>query len=613
VLAPDERAILRTEMRPDPGYELDIAVATTFTLDLTAALVAPLAFAAFDLAESADPVAVLEAVRSATDRVDVFCQAGQIRVPSTPSDLMAFLEPMVHEVQAPIAGFLFHPKVWVLRYRGPDGPRFRLLCGTRNLTDDVSWDAVVRLDGVSAGGRRQSGNRPLVDFVKALPDMAVQPVDEARRQRIDDLAESLATVEWEAPVARSSVAFHVLGLHRRRGTPPLVAAMRGSRHLVISPFLDDRGLASITEGSKEVTVVSRPEELEGLSPATLESLSACRIVNPMAGLSQPDEEGADGDDNGPTAHDARGGVLGGLHAKTYVVERAKQSRLFVGSANATAAGLHGGNVEVVVEIQSGRKHLGIDLFTGADADMAKILEPYEPTGGAEEPVDEQIGRELENLLRRVAAHPFTATVVADGTRWREVVTADAPVDSPAGTRLTVGLLTRQGTVHDIGDDGEVMAAFDEMPIADITPFVVVRASRTEGSLSVERATVVRAALVGDPPGRFDEVIARQVDTPEKFLRFLTLLLGLGEGAFAFAGAGVGDTGGAWSILAGRGPGMFELLVRAVADRPQALTDLDRLVQRLEATERGRAVLPAGFGELWSTVRAAQAQLVEAGR
>jgi hypothetical protein len=119
---------------------------------------------------------------------------------------------------------------------------------------------------------------------------------------------------------------------------------------------------------------------------------------------------------------------------------------------------------------------------------------------------------------------------------------------------------------------------------------------------------VRASLVGDPPGRLDEVIARQVDTPEKFLRFLALLLGLAENPFAVLS---GEAQGTGTWLANRigQVGLFELLIRAVADRPAAIGDLDRLVERLEATEQGRAVLPSGFGELWATVREAHRQLV----
>jgi hypothetical protein len=160
VLEPDSRVVLLDQLRPPYGYRLHAAVATTFTLDLTAAVVSPLAFASFEIRGTPDPIAALEAVRACTDRVDVFCQAGQIMVPAQHSDLMAYLEPMVHPVRRPKSGFLFHPNVWFLDYRTEGDPeRYRLLCSTRNLTQSGAWDAVVisrRCTWLQAVGREQT-------------------------------------------------------------------------------------------------------------------------------------------------------------------------------------------------------------------------------------------------------------------------------------------------------------------------------------------------------------------------------------------------------------------------------------------------------------------------
>jgi hypothetical protein len=627
MLAPDDRMVLREQLRPEPGDELEMAVGTTFSLDLTAALVVPLAFAAFDVSGTGDPVAVLEAVRAATGKVDVFCQAGQMRVPPVASDLMAFLEPMVHEVQAPVAGFLFHPKVWVLRYRRSDGERrFRLICGTRNLTDDVSWDAAVRLDGTLAAGRSAAAaaNRPIVDLVKALPTFAVRRMSPERSERIDELAEDLRRVEWERPEGVDDVAFHVLGLRRTRGPGPLDAGLRGRRHLVVSPFVDDSGVATATASTAAragasaglATLVSRPEALERLDRATLDGLD-CRILSPVAGLEQPDEQpDEEGNEEGngdrpvsaPAAPDGgRLSLLGGLHAKVYVVEAGHQARMFLGSANATSAGLDSRNVEFMVEVVARRAVLGIDQLLGPDAKFATILERYEPTGGHAETTEEAVGRELENLLRRLAAQDLVAEVTPGDAGWTETVRGGSELSVPPDTSLHVSLLTTEGTA--VAQRGALHASFERLATADVTPFVVLRVGRHGHgtSASVQRATVVRAELRGDPPGRLDEVIARQVDTPEKFLRFLALLLGLGESPFVAAGE-AGGSGLAASFGRIGQIGLFELLVRAVADRPAAIADLDRLVERLEATEQGRAVLPEGFGELWSTVREAHRQL-----
>jgi hypothetical protein len=67
MLRPDERQHLLELLRPPAGCRLDIAVGTTFSLDLISALMLPLSFAFFDWEQAdgelvADPLALLEAL-----------------------------------------------------------------------------------------------------------------------------------------------------------------------------------------------------------------------------------------------------------------------------------------------------------------------------------------------------------------------------------------------------------------------------------------------------------------------------------------------------------------------------------------------------------------------
>jgi hypothetical protein len=119
-------------LRPPPGAELVRGIATTFTLDLTSALTAPLSFASHRLGSGKDPEAIMQAITMASDHLDIFCQAGQLNVPRSPSDLMAFLEKMVHTVRSPHTGGLFHPKIWLLEFSAGAETSFRLLCASRN-------------------------------------------------------------------------------------------------------------------------------------------------------------------------------------------------------------------------------------------------------------------------------------------------------------------------------------------------------------------------------------------------------------------------------------------------------------------------------------------------
>ena len=592
MLAPDDRVTLREQLRPDPGMRLDYAVGTTFTLDLNAAVMMPLAFAAHAMRSSTDPMAVLDAIRGAAGRVDVFCQVGHIKVPQTPSDLAAFLEPMIHEVAAPNRGFLFHPKVWVARYLDGDGnPTFRLLCGSRNLTSDMSWDTLVRLDGGISTLRPKAQNRPLVDFISALPSMVVRPLPAERQTRIGALAADVSLVEWAMPVGVGSVTttFYSLGLRPIRGVPPIVEAMRGRRHLIVSPFLDDETITRLTDMTDHVTLVSRAEALERLEAATTEQIDT-RVVSSLAALER--QEDVEEDPAAPSM-----GLLGGLHAKFYVVEAGRQATLFIGSANATTAGLFGRNVEFMLEFRGGPKGLGIDRFLDDKNSFADILEEYRPSGGATAADDETLGRTIEAYLRRISSQQLTATATQDGDSWRLTVSSAEPVEPvPTGVTATVSLISMPHESRHIGD-GPLAAEWHALAISEITPFIVYRVTGRAGGVSIERATVVRALLVNDPPSRFDEIIAKQFRTTDDFLRFIALLLGLGE---SFGVAGEGSGGGTWK-LSPQQSGLFEMLVRAVADRPDAIEDLDRLVSRLQETERGQQVLPDGFSALWNVI------------
>src|ERR1700691_1989093 len=108
MLRPDERIHLLELLRPPAGCELDCAVGTTFSLDLISALVLPLSFAFFDWEDtdgriSADPLALLEALRRYGERFTIFCQSGQIRLPDDYPPLVTFLEPSIYDVEVPDA------------------------------------------------------------------------------------------------------------------------------------------------------------------------------------------------------------------------------------------------------------------------------------------------------------------------------------------------------------------------------------------------------------------------------------------------------------------------------------------------------------------------------
>ncbi|MGN9769071.1 hypothetical protein ACTMS2_28340 [Micromonospora sp. SD12] len=582
MLAPDSRALLLDALRPPPGARLSRAVALTYTLDLESLLVAPLAFAAHGLRGSSDPIAVMEGVRHCADRIDVFCQAGQIAVPPTQSALLAFVEPMVHQVRQPKPGHLFHPKVWALRFHDETTGEtsLRLLVLSRNLTKDRSWDVCLRLDGV-IGTQPKADNRPLFDLLRHAVRLAVAPLPPDRQAAIEALGEDLRRAEWDRPEGAREMFFHALGVPRAH--PP---NFEGTRHLVISPFCTPGGLNRCAPNG-QLALVSRQEALDCLPPEVLAE-SGTFVVSALAGL--PAEEAPSGQE-----------VLHGLHAKVYVVEKGHQARVLLGSANATDAAFSG-NVELLVELVGSRSQWGINALLGPGAGFREILEPYERQDATEPEPEAGI---LRDLVRDIAAIPLSATVTPEAGGYGIRLTSEDALPDLTGVRITAQLHTRRGEAVLLVPGQLVDATFAGLALADITPFVLVIAEDGTG----REQTVVLATLIGDPAHRLDHVIAQQIDTPEKFLQFLLLMLGLGTEA---AAAASGDAGGQGVWRTG-GTGILELLLNALVDRPDQLDDLARLVTRIEASGDGKRLLPPGFPELWRVITAARDTMTEAVR
>ena len=588
MLEPDGRALLLDALRPPPGHSLDHAVATTFTLDLETALMVPLAFAGFRFDEQPDPVEVMEALRGMSRRLDIFCQAGAISAGGWPSDLLALLENVVHPVQRPPKGGIFHPKIWVLRFLDPSqAPSYRLLVLSRNLTADRSWDTILWLDG-QPQQRISANSEPLARFVRALPELAVTPVSPRRRESLNDLAGELRRVDWELPNGVREARFHPIGLPYSRRFP-VEEHFGGYRKLVVSPFVRESALRRIfrSRAGQTAVLVSRGEDLNALPSAVLENLDVYEL-DPTASLAGHEAEG-----------DSDQTFLTHLHAKLFVVERARLAHLFVGSANATDAGL-GENVEFLCELVGSVATLGVNAIVGEDAPFRTMLTPY--VAPPKPSVDESsaAGRALEDLLLDIASGIRFQTFVTKGAEgWVARIAADAaPPRIPKGTSVKIAPHNRPAETYPLSRVEPIDVELPPRELVDITAFLRLTASRTVNGEVLERSTVICSRLEGSPDERFREILARQIDTPEKFLQLLALLLGFASGT----GIGVdvlSEGSASWS--AGPGQGVLELLASALAERPESIDHLEEIVERLRRSPSGRTVLPPGWDGVWLPV------------
>ena len=587
MLAPDNRALLLDALRPPLGHTLERAVATTFTLDLETALMVPLAFAGFRFDENPDPLEVMEALRRMSERLDIFCQAGAISAGRWPSDLVALLENTIHEVGRPRPGRIFHPKVWALRYSDPSGePTFRLVVLTRNLTADRSWDTILWLDGHLQGRRPIAANRPLARFFGALSGFVPTGLNSERQDALEKLGEELRRVHWELPDGVREARFHPIGISGSRSFS-VEEHFSGYRKLVISPFVRDGFIRRVLGPNldRKTALVSRGEELGTLQADTLDRLEAYELDS-TAQISADDVDG----------HSNRT-YLSNLHAKVFVVERARLAHLFVGSSNATEGGFNG-NVEFLCELVGPVAKYGVDALAGENAPLRSMLNPYVASETSEINEADSVGRELEGLLIDIAADGgFRTTVTKQADGWAPFISSDSELPQiAAGTSVTIAAHNRPVETYVLHSGEPIAIELSPREAAEITPFLQLTVSRTVGGTVIERSAVICSRLEGEPEDRYHEIFARQIDTPEKFMRLLALLMGFASGGVMGGLSESGRWADSWT--AGTGDGVLELLARALSENPKSIDHLESIVDHLRASSSGTAILPPGWDDVW---------------
>lgn len=607
MLDPGSREALTEQLRPPAGYRLNHAVGTTFTLDMISALAVPLSFVRGAGEDPANAVAVLNAVRKVSDRIDIFCQAGLIRVPRNANDLLAVLEPIVHQVRVRRGGGLFHPKVWLLEYEADGDLIYRFLCSSRNLTPDGTWDLLVRLDGRPTEKPNNAAvpvidNAPLARFIEALPGLATVPLEDQREQNLMGLADRVASVSWELPQDIRTLAFRPIGTGETHPADSLVGFLQnpevavglngrsdegrtfGGNRLLVSPFIDDATVGFFAgAGARSVQVFGRGNQLDRLTPETLGNAKLTFHAIDDVGFTADDEtenEGISGPED-----------LRGLHAKAFFTDFDHTTHMLLGSANATRAAF-GRNVEFAVEMSGPKNRIGTEKI--AESLHKMPFSAFSGVGGTEDNAEEAAEWRLQNALIDAASHIFLldATSSTDNGMFDVSVTHDfSPREGFYGR---IGLLTLPSELLEIGCAPH-KHAFKELPLAMVTPYVIIELKDLTSGLV--RSTIAQGAMRTDVEGRIDHIVASQLDTPEKLRAFLLLFLtpeesmplgngGPFKGQFGTAGAGGSFAGlfeaiaaastsaDAASLFAGLAP-VMERLYKLLTDDPE-IEDVRRL-------------------------------------
>ena len=150
---------------------------------------------------------------------------------------------------------------------------------------------------------------------------------------------------------------------------------------------------------------------------------------------------------------------------------------------------------------------------------------------------------------------------------------------------------------------EECAAFSGLSAIAVGGFVAFRLQARTGKRKAEISFVLNLPTEGLPEHRDRDILLHVISDPQRFIRYLLLLLSRDpEAAFLEhldknpkSGSGSGAQDGV-SVVP-----LFEEMLRAASRSPDRLHRIGRVVDELRRSPQGNKVLPAGFDLVWNAL------------
>lgn len=608
----DSLAVLDA-LTPEPGWETDLALFSSYSVDLVAVAAIVVALAGEgDDHERLRKVPLARACEQMRDRFRVVCQAGRVVVPTSEASTMLVLaDRWIREVRHNGNEQSWHAKLALVRYRSMDAPdsaaEWRLWLGSRNLTQDTSWDSALTALGkisMSPDSIDESVARAgaVLAAKAALPGWSAKNVEgELRRLHWvwpDDIEEVVSFAMW--PDAQPAPGFP---------KPP-----RGLRHVVaLSPFVNGSVAKRLSGWGRKTKrrLLTTPSTLTALAAQKAEPLAGFRALYQLDVPVGAEDADTDRDETGG---DQMVEVHRGLHAKLVWTRSTKGDELWLGSANLTDRAWDGRNTEAVVHARVAPQ-VGEGLVEGLVKGLATEVRHDQLVAGP--PAEDPAEQALDQLRNRIAATWDAQLERDDAPGAFRCKTQEAPLRDTDGASFSVKLLGQTDWVQ--WPPNATAVKFPAEVLHRQTELVVLKLKVTDLAIS----WVARAEM--HPPldiARDRAVLARLMG-PRAFLVWLRTLLDDSTGEADDdpwpertdeERPEPASRHGSGSSSAIRGAPTLESILRAWMRNPAAVRQVDRALETWAREIRGTLPEDAGeddraalqeldcFEEAWGVIR-----------
>ncbi len=591
---------------PPPGFVLDQAIGTTYSLDLETLTAVCIALGLGEDMDSEllrDPLSMLYALRKTAEKVLIFCEAGQIKASDTNSPLMILLERMVIPVALPKgkkkANYpSFHPKTWIIQYANSDNKeekKYRFVVLSRNLTFDRSWDVSFFMDG-SKGYDHPEKTAPIISFLNYLRDRIGDGVQDSHSKKrvIKDLAKELRTVSFALEDQGFWEDFTVMPLGIGAGSSynlandPLLCEDKGSRNysfqdlVVFSPFLSgslidywNKEEHSLSETHR--TLITRRSELPKL---TAEQTSRFKVFVLKDGIVEGEEYISESVEDKQRQD---------IHAKIYLRKKYAEKELYLGSMNASDAAIHQ-NVEMMIRLDTKSKKINGELFLRelfcGDADGAE--NPFQEVLVQNEIADdsEDETKRLERTLKDICRRKMQASITENNGKYDVLVSV--PGVLPEEWRNVTVAPLRRDTFNCLKNN----MVFPEMEIIQLTEFYRIR---NKGKNGEQITRIIMIPTSGFPEERESAVIDSVVKG--RFTEYVALILGDNYLMTMLEERRMTNSS-LWGSDSASLSALYEKMLTTALNDPERFDEIDSLLQIIKDKE----TIPDDFLKLYEVFR-----------
>jgi hypothetical protein len=495
-----------TDVMQTPGYVVDYAICTTYSLDMPTLLSVPFMMGTMsELSETAlkSPHIILEAINRAANKFAVFCNAGCIAVPNNESKVYSLLEKSVVQITLSNQGrgFInFHPKVWIIKETNPDDgvSQIKVVVMSRNLTCSNDLDIVCELTGTighkHASRASQVKHKPLIDFIKYLSNYASNSI----RKKTDAIIRDLTMVERFNldDTQFKDYDFFPMGIEGYNGMESCFESNmlnHAAEAIVISPFVNQSILEKITRccPSAKKTLITRHISIQpDILPLFNDGVFAVKEV-----LTDKSDKN----------------VAVDIHEKVYFITNyfTCEHQLYLGSTNATENGFDR-NVEFLLRLTFSPNKMSYRKFRGDLINDSKEC-MFEQVSSVPLEENHQEDNTDERVLRQAIGLIKDANIIHDTDgKYNIVIRCKKGIDD---TGAHIYPLYCIGMIQALKND----VTFTDISLPLLSEFFVL----TVGDIR----RVVKIECHNMPVAERDRAVFRSIiDTKSKFINYLSFML-----------------------------------------------------------------------------------------